>query len=175
MRLLAVIGLWIASPCSGETAEEMLSGCRQVAHATVHEGKVEVPGTTGFARCWGAFGVLQEEAPSGCRQIQALTEADERHSELLEFLHEQHEMSEGAPEAIQLPHDHRVELSPAGIANQNIEARTAVLRAGDNIDVFVDGRPTASFDVAPKIEELVVDGLVEGGHSRVDRSSHLQE
>ncbi len=45
--------------CWAESAEEMLSSCKQLAEAKITEGQVSIPQDFESGRCWGAFGALQ--------------------------------------------------------------------------------------------------------------------
>jgi hypothetical protein len=45
-----------------ESAEEMLSSCKQIADAKVSNGKVTLPQDFQSGKCWGAFGTFQELA-----------------------------------------------------------------------------------------------------------------
>jgi hypothetical protein len=49
-------------PPGAESAEEMLSSCKQLAEARVSEGLVNLPRDFESGRCWGAFGVFQRAA-----------------------------------------------------------------------------------------------------------------
>jgi hypothetical protein len=58
---LCLATLFLApSVASGETAEEMLNGCRLIANAPVRDQQVQFPNTPDAHACWGALGVLQE-------------------------------------------------------------------------------------------------------------------
>ena len=83
-------------------------------------------------------------------------------------------MLQVAAQPIELPgHDQHVELAAPGVLHELVERRPAVLRAADAVVDVLHGRvPAAGRDVAAELGELVLGLLVEGGHARVDGSSH---
>jgi hypothetical protein len=77
-----------------------------------------------------------------------------------------------APEPIELPGDHDIELPPPGVFHQLVERRPRVLRASDPVvDVF-HGGPATGLGIAPQLDELVLGMLINGGHSNVESSVH---
>ena len=77
-----------------------------------------------------------EFACRGCA-VDALTQTDERHADMLEVFEHRHEMPQVASEAIQPPAHEHVEASTLGVFQQGIEGRSSVLRTADaSIYVF---------------------------------------
>lgn len=76
-----------AMPCSGETAEEMLSACRPITQAKISNGTIDLPSDFESGTCWGAFGMLQSvlflTEPGGQRSLHACPSSDVTRTELI--------------------------------------------------------------------------------------------
>jgi len=83
-------------------------------------------------------------------------------------------MFQRTPEAVYLPHEHRVKLPTMGVGHEAIECRARFLRAGHAlIDVLAGYLPTTAGGVFPQLRELHLRVLsIQGADAGVDGDSH---
>jgi hypothetical protein len=101
------------------------------------------------------------DEPTGRRaRVDPLAKRHERDPARLPLVEQQHEMAQIATEAIEPPADDSADAMPAHIPRQLVEYWPAIFGAADRLIDVLDGLPTSSLDVAPKLEELVLAGLI---------------
>jgi hypothetical protein len=107
------------------------------------------------------------------RAVDALPQADERHSDVLKVFEHRHQVTQIASEPVQSPAHEHIKTSPLGVPDQIIEGRAALLGAAHPlIDILLRDGPTARLHVSSQLQKLVLTGLVRGADPRVDGGSH---
>src|SRR5206468_1262882 len=77
-----------------------------------------------------------------------------------------------APESIKTPAEEHIEAPAAGVPQEFVERRPAILGAAyATVDVF-DSRPASRLHIPAKLDRLVLGVLISRARARVDRGLH---
>jgi hypothetical protein len=116
---------------------------------------------------------VQLQLACGRGGVDTFGEADERDPQGPQFIEQQDQVPQVAPEAIQSPAQDGVDVAALRVRLQGIQRRPALLCAADAvIDVLGDYLPPAGGGVAAELEELVFGLLIKGADTGVDGDSH---
>jgi len=90
---------------------------------------------------------------------------------MVEFVEHLQEVTDGASDAIESPHQHDVELASPGIAQQLLQAGAFRLGATETVGVLVNDLEAALRGQAAQIMKLGFRMLLEGGDTKIQRRS----
>jgi hypothetical protein len=74
--------------------------------------------------------------------------------------------------AVQPPHQDYIEASALGVSQHGVEGWSALLGPADAVIDMFDSGPAPRSGIPPQLGELILTGLIGGGHAGVDCGSH---
>ena len=98
---------------------------------------------------------------------------DKAHAGRRQLLDARHAVDETPAEAVELPHDHRIELMQPRVGHERVQARPLGLGTTHLVLVDAGQFPTASFDVSGKLLDLYLVVLIARTYSCVDCRLHV--
>jgi hypothetical protein len=111
--------------------------------------------------------------PAGRGSVDTLAEGDEGDTSRLEFVQQEYEVPEVAPEPIESPHDKHVEAPPLGVLHERIEGRSRLPSAADPVVHVLADLPLPEVGVGTQLAELVLRFLVECRDTSVEGGTHV--
>jgi hypothetical protein len=110
-------------------------------------------------------------AGGGCA-VDALTQTDERHADMLKLFEHRDEVTEIPSEPVQTPAHQHIEAPTLGVLQESIEGRPFVLRSTYTTVHELGPSPATSLNVTAKFLKLILWLLVECRDACIDGGPH---